>query len=269
MTERAEYRYWDHWLTDGREPHVFAADVATGRAATCSPAPGSRCRRGIRRPSDSTSRPTAARSRSPSTSAPSRGMMNSARHRRWSTLATRAQAHADRGQRNVRRASALFAGRPHARVHVVQHEARVQRPGPSDASVERSGGRACAARAALRPRDRRTCDWAPDSAALLFTGRGPRPAGPVPPGARRRDAADEIAPAARSAASRSLARRQAHRLRPREPVASAGVVRDRRRRQRRAADRVARIARCSTRHAFGEAREFTSRAGAASRCRCG
>jgi dipeptidyl aminopeptidase/acylaminoacyl peptidase len=31
VTERAEYRYWDHWLTDGREPHVFACDVATGR----------------------------------------------------------------------------------------------------------------------------------------------------------------------------------------------------------------------------------------------
>jgi dipeptidyl aminopeptidase/acylaminoacyl peptidase len=32
LTERAEYRYWDHWLTDGREPHVFICDVASGRA---------------------------------------------------------------------------------------------------------------------------------------------------------------------------------------------------------------------------------------------
>ncbi|MGH8802907.1 MAG: prolyl oligopeptidase family serine peptidase [Casimicrobiaceae bacterium] len=31
VTERGEYRYWDHWLTDGREPHVFACDVSTGR----------------------------------------------------------------------------------------------------------------------------------------------------------------------------------------------------------------------------------------------
>ena len=31
VTERAEYRYWDHWLTDGREPHVLACDVATRR----------------------------------------------------------------------------------------------------------------------------------------------------------------------------------------------------------------------------------------------
>jgi len=32
VTDRPEYRYWDHWLADGREPHVYAADVATGRA---------------------------------------------------------------------------------------------------------------------------------------------------------------------------------------------------------------------------------------------
>jgi dipeptidyl aminopeptidase/acylaminoacyl peptidase len=31
LTERGEYRFWDHWLTDGREPHVFACDVRTGR----------------------------------------------------------------------------------------------------------------------------------------------------------------------------------------------------------------------------------------------
>ncbi|MEO8484786.1 MAG: S9 family peptidase [Betaproteobacteria bacterium] len=30
-TERAESRFWDHWITDGREPHVFVCDVATGR----------------------------------------------------------------------------------------------------------------------------------------------------------------------------------------------------------------------------------------------
>ena len=31
LTERGEYRFWDHWLTDGREPHVFACDIASGR----------------------------------------------------------------------------------------------------------------------------------------------------------------------------------------------------------------------------------------------
>ncbi|HVO90233.1 MAG TPA: S9 family peptidase [Casimicrobiaceae bacterium] len=29
--ERAEYRYWDHWVADGREPHIFVCDLATGR----------------------------------------------------------------------------------------------------------------------------------------------------------------------------------------------------------------------------------------------
>ena len=32
VTERAESRFWDHWLADGREPHVFAADVVSGSA---------------------------------------------------------------------------------------------------------------------------------------------------------------------------------------------------------------------------------------------
>jgi len=31
VTERPEFRFWDHWLTDGREPHVMICDVATGR----------------------------------------------------------------------------------------------------------------------------------------------------------------------------------------------------------------------------------------------
>ena len=29
-TEQALYRYWDHWLTEGRVPHVFAVDVDSG-----------------------------------------------------------------------------------------------------------------------------------------------------------------------------------------------------------------------------------------------
>jgi len=32
VSDRAEYRFWDKWLTDGRAPHILAADVATGRA---------------------------------------------------------------------------------------------------------------------------------------------------------------------------------------------------------------------------------------------
>ncbi len=32
VSERVVTRFWDHWLTDGREPHVFACDVRTGRS---------------------------------------------------------------------------------------------------------------------------------------------------------------------------------------------------------------------------------------------
>jgi len=32
VTEHAEYRFWDHWLTDGRVPRIFVCDVATGRS---------------------------------------------------------------------------------------------------------------------------------------------------------------------------------------------------------------------------------------------
>lgn len=32
VTERDECRYWDHWLSDGREPHVHCCDIASGRS---------------------------------------------------------------------------------------------------------------------------------------------------------------------------------------------------------------------------------------------
>ena len=31
VTERAEYRFWDHWLADGREPHILVCDIASGQ----------------------------------------------------------------------------------------------------------------------------------------------------------------------------------------------------------------------------------------------
>ncbi|MEP6657210.1 MAG: S9 family peptidase [Betaproteobacteria bacterium] len=31
VTERAEMRYWDHWLADGRVPHVFVCEPGSGR----------------------------------------------------------------------------------------------------------------------------------------------------------------------------------------------------------------------------------------------
>ena len=63
------YRYWDHWLTDGREPHVFVVRRRDRRAvATLLAGTGLRAAAvGARRPTTTTSRPTAARSRSPPT----------------------------------------------------------------------------------------------------------------------------------------------------------------------------------------------------------
>jgi dipeptidyl aminopeptidase/acylaminoacyl peptidase len=31
VTERSEFRYWDHWLTDGREPHIMVCELPGGR----------------------------------------------------------------------------------------------------------------------------------------------------------------------------------------------------------------------------------------------
>jgi len=31
VTEESAYRWWDHWLSDGRVPHLFTADVETGQ----------------------------------------------------------------------------------------------------------------------------------------------------------------------------------------------------------------------------------------------
>jgi dipeptidyl aminopeptidase/acylaminoacyl peptidase len=44
VTERGEFRYWDHWLADGREPHVFVCDVATGRCRDAFAGTGLRLR---------------------------------------------------------------------------------------------------------------------------------------------------------------------------------------------------------------------------------
>jgi hypothetical protein len=69
-TERGEFRFWDHWLTDARAA-VFVCDVATGR---CRGARRHRSRAATvnRRPDDYDIAPTAAKSRSPRTSLPSR-----------------------------------------------------------------------------------------------------------------------------------------------------------------------------------------------------
>lgn len=44
VTERGEFRYWDHWLADGREPHLFVCDVSSGRCRNLFAGTGLRLR---------------------------------------------------------------------------------------------------------------------------------------------------------------------------------------------------------------------------------
>ncbi len=44
VTEAGEYRFWDHWLADGREPHVLICEVASGRCRDALAGTGLRLR---------------------------------------------------------------------------------------------------------------------------------------------------------------------------------------------------------------------------------
>jgi hypothetical protein len=68
-TSEAQYRYWDHNLPMGREPHLHLLERRRQPAdcATCSRARPTACRAPTPTPTSSTSRPTAGASSSPST----------------------------------------------------------------------------------------------------------------------------------------------------------------------------------------------------------
>ena len=146
VTERAEPRYWDHWLADGREPHVFAADVAQRQRARSARRHRARAaalgsfRRALRL------EPRRQGARAHRRPGPGAADDEFRRHRRGQA-GDRAPPHADGGQRIFQRASALFAGRQTSGLARVQPEARVQRSGPSDALR----ARAAAARVVLPP----------------------------------------------------------------------------------------------------------------------
>ena len=259
VTERAESRYWDHWLTDGREPHVFVCDVATGGAAAiCSPAPASRCRRGSRRPSDYDVAPDGRELALTVDLAAEPGMMNSARHRRRQARDA-AQARSDRRHRipTMRHPRYSPDGRI-ARVPFVRHQALVQRPGPPDAA-ERARPGACGALAPKLDRRPTHVAWTPDGRALLVHARGPRPRSALWRLALDADAmpARVASPAERVGGFAQSRDGSVHRVRPLgEPVI--------RRRCSRAAPTAAAsarsnrsTARCSRAHAFGEMREVT------------
>ena len=68
VTEERFYRYWDTWLTTGEVPHLFLLDLATGAAARPDARVDGLVRLDGARRASTTSRPTAARSRSPASS---------------------------------------------------------------------------------------------------------------------------------------------------------------------------------------------------------
>ena len=68
VVEHEAYRYWDHWLSDGRVPRLFVVDVASERITRSLRGHALRAAGAPTRPrTTTTSLPTGARSRSPST----------------------------------------------------------------------------------------------------------------------------------------------------------------------------------------------------------
>ncbi len=206
-------------------------------AATRWPEPVSRCRRGSPGPSDFDIAPDGRELALTVDLGPEPRMMT---QRDIVTRRSRhaAQARADGRNRHRRRAAALFAGRPRARVPLVRHEALVQRPGPPHAA-------ASAARDACG-RSRRGLDrqvqhvaWARDSRSLLCTIEDHGRVGSAD--ARWRSPHRACAGRRRRhhRRLRAVARRLGARVRARERDASAGALRVPRRRQRRARDRDA------------------------------
>ena len=247
---------------------MFVCDVAhRPLPRRCSPAPGSRCRRGSRRPSDFDIAPdgrelalTADLGRRAADDEPARH-----RHRRSRDAA---QARADRGDRHRRRARRVYS--PDGRALVVpllRHEARVQRPGPPDAARAPRRGAMRRARAAARPRDDARRVDARQRARSCSRSRTAAASGSARLAARRARrravagrAGGTIGGFAQSRDGGVLAFDRATR------DASAGALRVPRRRHRRAADRdaesrAARAARAG-RRARGDGQGLGRRAGA-------
>ena len=164
-----EYRYWDHWLADGREPHLFVVRRRQRRVPRrARRAPGCALRPWDPTARSTTSRPTAARSRSRSTRATSRGMTHARRPRRprparrgaWQNLT------ADSGMSDEHPRYSPD-GTPH-RLPRLRHAAGVQRPGPPAAARSRARGAWTRLAPALRPRDDARLQWSRDGSALLF-----------------------------------------------------------------------------------------------------
>ena len=164
----------------------------------------------------------------------------------------------------------LFAGRPRARVQ-----------SPTTRSARSTTRAICALRRSQDGRDARALaprlDRQVDARAIgarraraAVHRRGPRPRRPVP-AARSRDAAAADAGRTRrlDRRLRAVARRRRDRVRPRERRASAGAVRRAAATAAASARSSRSTARCSRGTRSARCANSRSRAGTASRCRCG
>ena len=140
VTERAEFRFWDHWLTDGREPHVFVCDVATGRCRDALAGTGLALPPWDPKADDFDIAPDGRELALTVDLAPEPRMMNR-RDIVTVDLATKRKRvlTADTGTDDA--GPVVFAGRPGAGLPFVRHEALVQRPGPPHAARCAAAGR--------------------------------------------------------------------------------------------------------------------------------
>ena len=266
VTERAEFRFWDHWLTDGREPHLFVCDVATGRCrdAACGNGPraatlgpeGRRFRHRAGWPANCAHRRPRARAAND----------EPARHRDRRPRDGQ-KARADGAHRHRRRASVLLSRRPRPRLPFVRHEALVHRSGAPDTPrpQERADARA---RAPSRSGDDARRMGAGFRLVAVHDG-GSRACRPVAAADRARgDGAGARARRRRRHRRRlrAIARRLGPGVRPREHDAPAGALRVHGERRRTAPDRVvepgAARAACARRSADGDGQGLGRRAGA-------
>ncbi len=230
VTERAEFRFWDHWLTDGREPHVFVCDVATGRCRDALAGTGLALPPWEPASTDFDISPDGRELALTVDLAPEPAMMNQrdiatvdlATGRKRILTATTGTDDASPG---------VLSRRTRARLPFLRYEALVQRSGEADAprSAQRTDA---AARAPIRPADHARRLGAGRAVAAVHR-RGSRPRRPVATGGRReRGARRAVARRGRRRRRRlrAIAGRLGARVRSRDGDASACAVRMPRRR---------------------------------------
>ena len=256
VTERDEFRFWDHWLTDGREPHVFVCDVATGRCRDALAGTGLALPPWEPSADDydiaPDGREIAITADLGARAADDEPDATSSRV----DLAYAAEARADRGHENRRRAAALLARRALRSRSIAYDTQRAFNDQGHLMLLERSERHGCGALAPEFDRATTHVAWTPDSARSLHRRRS-RPRRHVRGCRCRRGGAGARRRGRHGRRLRAIARRRGARVRPRDAPSS-------RPRCSRAAPTAARERRIETvnrallaRHAIGEVREVT------------